>query len=231
MSSVTRNAIFNLANSFPKIPSIYLRSSPRVSRRVCFTTASKHSEGWNSATERWEGGGGDKAEEARKKATEAAGDAKGAFKDKMHQTKNDAHDLKDATKEKGYEMKEKTKEAAGSMSDKTKEASNRAAEKAEDMKETTKDKAHEMKESTKDMADKAKEGGNKTAEAVQNMGEKAKQTVQGAWEAAKDTTQKVKETLVGKDGEIEHKKTMEEQVDESIAELRRKQSDPDEFKK
>ncbi|XP_059440172.1 desiccation-related protein PCC3-06 [Corylus avellana] len=201
--SMTRNAIFNLSKAFPNTPSLSLRSSSRKVSRVCFTHASKYSEGRNAS----EGMRDDSRHEHRE--LPVTDEAKEAMKEGAERTKEYA-----------YDAKEKTKGAARSAADKAGEGATRAAETAEDVKEKTEDVAGSV-------AGKAKEGTHKAAETVQNIGEKAKQTVKDAWGDAKETTQKIKETVVGKDEDHDDDddaggKTM----DEDVVELRRRAGNP-----
>ncbi|CAM9000738.1 unnamed protein product [Rhodiola kirilowii] len=165
MSSVTsRSPVFNLTTSIPRIPSVYIQPSSKVTR-VSFPSARKQHFVVRSSA------GEDKAEEARKKVVEAAGDAQGAINAQLSQNQKDADGLV-------KEIKEGVTSNFESMSEKAKEAG-----------EAISDKLNEVHKTNVEMAEKAagnvKEGGNKTAEAIE-----------GAWDEAKDKAEKVKKAMV-----------------------------------
>ncbi|KAK4439958.1 hypothetical protein Salat_0330700 [Sesamum alatum] len=249
--SIAKNAILNLSKSFSqKYPSIPLRS--KVSR-VCFTSASRYSEGGKTNDDRrkeyspynadeavQEPGGTDvqdtmdkakeKTREMKEKAKESAGDMRNKASDAAAKAADSAYDTKEKAKDKAQEMNEKSKEKLGSMADKAYEMREKAKDAAGDMADKTKEYADDAKDKTKEYAHGAKETTKEAAgnvvDTAQSLGEKAKQTVQGAWDAAKDTTHKIKEKVVGKSDDVDLDDYMEDHVRKQ-AEDREKAMDED----
>ncbi|KAI5331207.1 PREDICTED: late embryogenesis abundant [Prunus dulcis] len=202
--SLARNVVFNLSRSFPQASSsISLRYSSRKVSRVCFTSASKFSEGRNAAEENR----GDSRVDSRGSAdknwknkereygsVDVSRKAKEPMEEGLEKSKQKAEEVKDTTKEYAQEAKEKTKGAAETVAEKAKQGTNRAAETAESAKEKAKDYSYESEKKTKDMAgtlaDKAKEGTYKAAETAETAKKKAKE---GAW-GVKEKTEDVAET-------------------------------------
>ncbi|KAL0305724.1 UNVERIFIED_CONTAM: hypothetical protein Sradi_5989700 [Sesamum radiatum] len=250
--SLTKNAILNLSKSLShKFPSIPLRT--KVSR-VCFTSASRYSEGGKANDDRrreyspynadeavQEPGGTDvqdtmdkakeKTREMKEKAKGNAEDMRNKASDAAAKAADSAHDTKEKVKDTAHEMNEKSKEKLGPVADKAYEMREKTTDAAGHMADKTKEYADEAKEKTKEYAHGAKEttkdaAGN-VADTAQSLGEKAKQTVQGAWGAAKETTQKIKETVVGKSDDVDLDDYMEDHVKKPAREDREKAMDED----
>ncbi|PON37855.1 Desiccation-related protein [Parasponia andersonii] len=204
---LAKNGFINLSKAFPQTQ-LSLKPSRKVSR-VCFTSASKHSDGRNAAEESRDSRADkayDSSRQCRRNDADSDPDevterAKEAMKENMERSKETAKEMKDRAKEYAHETKEKTKDTSASVSEKAREKTQRAAETTEGAKERAKDYAHGAKEKVKEGTHKAeetaKERTHKAAETVKSMGEKAKETVQSAWDTAKETGQKIKETVVG----------------------------------
>ncbi|KAK4399132.1 hypothetical protein Sango_1388700 [Sesamum angolense] len=202
-------------------------SAPKVSR-VCFTSASRYSEGGKANDDRrreyspynadeavQEPGGTDvqdtmdkakeKTREMKEKAKGNAEDMRNKESDAAAKAADSAHDTKEKVKDTAHEMNEKSKEKLGPMADKAYEMREKTMDAAGHMADKTKEYADEAKEKTKEYAHGAKEttkdaAGN-VADTAQSLGRSARNSrVRGA---AKETTQKIKETWWGKSDDVD----------------------------
>ncbi|PRQ28977.1 hypothetical protein RchiOBHm_Chr5g0008841 [Rosa chinensis] len=205
--SLAKNLIFNLSKSFPQSQvSLSLRPSLKISR-VCFTSASKFSEGRNAAEENRDSNShrpyADKDWRDKERGYGSAEVSKHAKEtmEGLEKTKRESEEMKERAKDYAYEAKEKTKSAAETMEEKAKEGTYKASETAESAKEKAKDYAYDAKEKTKDMAgtveEKAKEGTHKVAKTAGSAKEKAKDTVYGATEKAEGVAETVTDKVKG----------------------------------
>ncbi|PQM38535.1 late embryogenesis abundant protein 1-like [Prunus yedoensis var. nudiflora] len=206
MSSSTSRGLFLM----PLPQSLFRYSSRKVSR-VCFTSASKFSEGRNAAEENRGDSRVDsrgfadknwKNKEREYGSVDVSRKAKEPMEEGLEKSKQKAEEVKDTTKEYAQEAKEKTKGSAEMVAEEAKQGTNRAAETAESAKEKAKDYSYETKKKTKDMADtaaetaetakkKAKEGAcgvkEKTEDVAETATEKVKEGTSKAAKTAKDT--------------------------------------------
>ncbi|XP_063943009.1 late embryogenesis abundant protein At3g53040 [Daucus carota subsp. sativus] len=215
---MTKMSFLNVSKAFPQ-PSF----RPKVSR-VCFTSASKYSQGRSGDTS-------EDTSDSDREFDELAQKTRENVKSGMDKTKNKAQEVKEKTKDQAYDMKEATKETANKMTEKAKEGADRAADTAKSAKDKTKDQAYNVKEKTKEAAETVSDKAAKTArdatettkDAADTVADMTKKTVGGMWEAAKDTTQKIKETVVGKDDKDDYVEDhIPKTMDEDVVEQRRK---------
>nr|GEZ38474.1 hypothetical protein [Tanacetum cinerariifolium]GEZ38476.1 hypothetical protein [Tanacetum cinerariifolium] len=150
----TRSSLLNMAkaNIIPRFTSL---SFPQKASRVCFTSASKHSQGKRVSQESNSGYNGHesdsysdmyKSENAKHKMEQG--------KDRM---KEGAHEMKEVPMDGMKEANEKVKHKATEMKDKTKDMASNAADRAGEMKENVKGKANEMAGRAADRAGEMKE--------------------------------------------------------------------------
>ncbi|KAI3800404.1 hypothetical protein L1987_28494 [Smallanthus sonchifolius] len=249
----TRTAIFNISKA--NIPRFTSLSFPQKASRVCFTSASKHSQGKHASEETNNPYNRDESiSYSGGKSSEHAGNKMEEGKDRM---KEGAGEMKDISKDKANDMAGRAANKAGEVKDKANDMAGRAADRAGEMKDKAKEKSRDMKESAQETAseaaDKADEGRRKAAEmakaakdktmdAAGAVAEKTKQTVAGAWDAAKESSQKIKESVVGtssssdNDGDDgswgdDRARKPKKVVDEDVANLRRKVGNLDHEKK
>ncbi|KAJ8448009.1 hypothetical protein Cgig2_028885 [Carnegiea gigantea] len=73
---------------------------------------------------------------------------------------------------------------------------------------------YRAKDTARSVGETAKEGARKAGETMHEAKEKAKETAKGAWETAKNATHRIKETVVGEDGdEDKHKSAVDRMED------------------